>query len=199
MNKKLTGDQFTKVELDSIENPFTRIISIQQYNSLSETDKTNCRPLKEYGQNSVSIWAYSQSMPKVFAPTEIGEETFDFGHNNGVLPCPFCGGTEGDNVILGYEYPNYRIACVPCAVVMRHDRKDKVIGMWNNQSRLFTRKQVLGLMEKVKERQISILEDNLIPNPESKSHIYFNNGLNLALEHILSIDTESIINEGVGE
>jgi len=58
------------------------------------------------------------------------------GHNNGILPCPHCGGKEGKDVILGYDYPNYRIACVPCAVVMHHDRKDKVIGMWNGRTHL---------------------------------------------------------------
>lgn len=61
------------------------------------------------------------------------EKAGSFGRDNGILPCPFCGSPEGDNVILGYEYPNFRIACVPCSVVMRHDRKDKVIGHWNNR------------------------------------------------------------------
>jgi hypothetical protein len=56
-----------------------------------------------------------------------------FGVSNNISPCPFCGGVEGDDVFLGYEYPKYRIACVPCDIVMRDDRKDKVIANWNNR------------------------------------------------------------------
>lgn len=58
----------------------------------------------------------------------------DLGKSNHISPCPFCGGKEGDNVILGYEYPKYRIACVPCGVVMINDRKDKVITNWNRRT-----------------------------------------------------------------
>ena len=55
------------------------------------------------------------------------------GKDNGILPCPFCNSPEGENVILGYEYQRFRITCVPCSVTMAHDRKDKVIGFWNNR------------------------------------------------------------------
>jgi hypothetical protein len=55
------------------------------------------------------------------------------GKENGISPCPFCGSKEGENVILGYEYPKYRIACVPCGVIMLDDRKDKVIANWNRR------------------------------------------------------------------
>lgn len=56
-----------------------------------------------------------------------------FGKNNGLLPCPFCGSEEGENVMLGYEYPKYRITCIPCSIIMKHDRKDKVKEYWNKR------------------------------------------------------------------
>lgn len=57
----------------------------------------------------------------------------NLGKDNHIKPCPFCGSKEGENVILGYDYPKYRIACIPCGVVMVDDRKDKVIANWNNR------------------------------------------------------------------
>lgn len=57
----------------------------------------------------------------------------DLGKSNNIKPCPFCGSEEGENVILCYNYPKYRIACIPCGVVMLADRKDKIIENWNNR------------------------------------------------------------------
>lgn len=59
------------------------------------------------------------------------------GHNNNIDPCPFCGGKEGDHVFLGRVEPDhYQIVCCCCSVKMKHDRKDKVIGIWNNRKPL---------------------------------------------------------------
>lgn len=70
-------------------------------------------------------------------PKEITERKTDLGLSNNIEPCPFCGGTEGEQVFLGRTEPDhYQITCICCAVRMKHDRKDKVIGIWNNRKPL---------------------------------------------------------------
>lgn len=44
---------------------YSRIITIEYYNSLTDYDKTKCIPLKEYGQNDVKIWAYQQFLKNI--------------------------------------------------------------------------------------------------------------------------------------
>jgi hypothetical protein len=64
-------------------------------------------------------------------------DLINLGHNNNIEPCPFCGGKEGEEVFLGMVAPaHFRIACGRCSVVMIQDRKDKVIGIWNNRKPL---------------------------------------------------------------
>lgn len=56
-------------------------------------------------------------------------------HN--LKPCPFCGATEDNefnDLILSQVPPaHYQIKCGCCGVTMKWDRKDKVIGIWNNR------------------------------------------------------------------
>ena len=48
-----------------------------------------------------------------------------------------CGGIEGEQVFLGRTTPDhFIITCICCSVKMKHDRKDKVIGIWNNRKPL---------------------------------------------------------------
>lgn len=117
---------------------------------------------------------------------------FDLGHNNGILPCPFCAAIEGKNVILGYEYPNYRIACIPCGVIMRHDRKDKVIGMWNNQGIRFTHTQMIEFGEMVKQSccdnsKLEWLNGNLKTNWSSNIFESANDKIRIDKQSILNI------------
>jgi len=61
---------------------------------------------------------------------------------NRLEPCPFCMRKYDDHGIqtlfLGYEYPYYRISCVTCGIVMKQDREDKVISIWNNRKKVDT-------------------------------------------------------------
>lgn len=70
-------------------------------------------------------------------PKEITKRKTDLGLSNNIEPCPFCGGAEGEQVFLGRTEPDhYQITCICCSVKMKHDRKDKVIGIWNNRKPL---------------------------------------------------------------
>lgn len=70
-------------------------------------------------------------------PKEITERKTDLGLTNNIEPCPFCGGTEGEQVFLGRTEPDhFQITCICCSIKMKHDRKDKVIGIWNNRKLL---------------------------------------------------------------
>lgn len=62
------------------------------------------------------------------------EFTKPLGHDNNIYPCPFCGGEEGDQVFLGHVEPaHWQIVCCYCNIKMKHDRRDKVIGIWNTR------------------------------------------------------------------
>lgn len=63
-----------------------------------------------------------------------GEKDFtpvNLGVANGIDPCPFCLGKEGETVFLGYNEPRYMISCTNCNVRIIDDRKDKVQAKWN--------------------------------------------------------------------
>lgn len=75
-------------------------------------------------------------------PTSI-EETFSnikFQPGNpldrviGLNDCPFCGGKEGEAVIVGYLDPRYIVSCANCQVRLFDDRLDKVKGKWNTRN-----------------------------------------------------------------
>lgn len=98
---------------------------------------------------SADIWLYeftqyrkfkSYADQEVKKAVEIPGDPFNdearvLGYNNHILPCPICGGKEGETVILGRVSPDhFRIICTPCNLLMKHDRKDKVIGIWNNRA-----------------------------------------------------------------
>jgi len=51
--------------------------------------------------------------------------------------CPFC--DSDSDLQTGYIHPNYVISCYRCGVKMSHDRKDKVIGFWNNRPNFSTK------------------------------------------------------------
>jgi hypothetical protein len=53
------------------------------------------------------------------------------GKNNHLAPCPFCGGIEGENVLLGLRDQFFRVSCWSCGFHIEHDRKDKAIAGWN--------------------------------------------------------------------
>lgn len=53
------------------------------------------------------------------------------GKNNHLAPCPFCGGIEGENVLLGLRDQFFRVSCWSCGFHIEHDRKDKAIAEWN--------------------------------------------------------------------
>jgi hypothetical protein len=55
----------------------------------------------------------------------------NLGVANGIDPCPFCAGKEGETVFLGYKEPRYMISCANCNVRLIDDRKDKVQAKWN--------------------------------------------------------------------
>lgn len=62
-------------------------------------------------------------------------------HQKRCKPCPFCG--KGPDDICGVEHGSVKgkgsqffVQCVNCAVRMEQDRRDKVIGMWNNRLKL---------------------------------------------------------------
>lgn len=49
-----------------------------------------------------------------------------------LLPCPFCGSSpEWINEAIADSH--YYIKCPNCHIIMKEDRRDKVIGMWNNR------------------------------------------------------------------
>lgn len=53
---------------------------------------------------------------------------------NNLKPCPFCGATEENELILHPVPPaHYQIKCSFCGIHMKHDRKDKVISFWNTR------------------------------------------------------------------
>lgn len=50
-----------------------------------------------------------------------------------LLPCPFCGAQpEWVNEALADSH--YYIRCPHCQFIMKQDRRDKVIGFWNNRA-----------------------------------------------------------------
>lgn len=55
-----------------------------------------------------------------------------------LLPCPFCGGKPHESVFFcGLARPgHYEIKCINCSIVIRQDRQDKLIGMWNTRHTL---------------------------------------------------------------
>lgn len=56
-------------------------------------------------------------------------------HVEEIKPCPFCGGIENETVFIGLCPPShFRIVCIPCAIEMKQDRKDKVIFHWNQRA-----------------------------------------------------------------
>lgn len=61
-----------------------------------------------------------------------------------IEPCPFC---AGEALLGGIVGGNYIIKCRLCAVVMTHDRRDKVIQYWNTRMVKFTRKSLPGDVE----------------------------------------------------
>jgi hypothetical protein len=64
------------------KNEYCRIITIGHYNSLSDSEKLDCSPLNEYGENDVKIWAYSQKYPKQQQLSEAGESKWIDVKNN---------------------------------------------------------------------------------------------------------------------
>lgn len=73
-------------------------------------------------------------VPKV--EESLTENGRSLGHDNGIFPCPLCGGTEADHIVmLGKVAPDhYRITCTSCHLRMERDRKDKVISNWNHRA-----------------------------------------------------------------
>lgn len=68
------------------------------------------------------------------------------GHTLGVplKPCPLCDGKQGKDVFIGcLGNSQWRIHCVPCDLSITNDRKDKVIGLWNERSELTRTRKVL--------------------------------------------------------
>lgn len=63
-----------------------------------------------------------------------------------LLPCPFCGSQpEWINEVLADSH--FYIKCQNCHIIMKEDRRDKVIGMWNN------RKQSSGNSEQLEDQE----------------------------------------------
>jgi hypothetical protein len=52
-----------------------------------------------------------------------------------LLPCPFCG-TEPEWINEAVPDGHYYIRCPHCHIVMKEDRRDKVVGMWNTRKGL---------------------------------------------------------------
>lgn len=52
-----------------------------------------------------------------------------------LLPCPFCGGKPRDDVWIGPipDTGHWYIKCGHCGCNMKHDRRDKVISIWNHR------------------------------------------------------------------
>lgn len=70
------------------------------------------------------------------APNEDAKEFFEQLSPKlyGLANCPHCNGEEGVDVFIGHASPHhFRIACIPCSVEIKHDRKDKVIFHWNQR------------------------------------------------------------------
>lgn len=49
-----------------------------------------------------------------------------------LLPCPFCG-TQPEWINEAIADDHFYIRCPNCHIVMKEDRRDKVIGMWNTR------------------------------------------------------------------
>lgn len=49
-----------------------------------------------------------------------------------LLPCPFCG-TQPEWINEAIPDAHYYIRCPNCHITMKEDRRDKVIGFWNNR------------------------------------------------------------------
>lgn len=51
-----------------------------------------------------------------------------------LMDCPFCGGKAGFDVFLSPDKPShFKVSCCFCGANMKHDRSDKVIGIWNHR------------------------------------------------------------------
>jgi Lar family restriction alleviation protein len=59
-----------------------------------------------------------------------------------LLPCPFCG-TQPEWINEALSDSHYYIKCPHCQFVMKQDRRDKVIGFWNNRPQS-SHKHVVG-------------------------------------------------------
>jgi hypothetical protein len=65
--------------------------------------------------------------------TKTAEEIAKLDRCYNLLPCPFCGGKEGEVVVMGYKYPHYRASCMDCGYFISDDRTDKVVHHWNRR------------------------------------------------------------------
>ena len=47
-----------------------------------------------------------------------------------ILPCPLCGNRD---IYFGQLPPEFFIKCIPCGLIVKQDRRDKVVGIWDQR------------------------------------------------------------------
>lgn len=75
--------------------------------------------------------------PEKSSEPESGDETqFDKNrfYTKQLADCPFCGSKAGEELFMYRAEPDhYLVRCCFCTASMKHDRADKVIGIWNHR------------------------------------------------------------------
>jgi len=71
-----------------------------------------------------------------------GESQFDKNrfYTKQLNDCPFCGAKAGEELFMYRTEPDhYQVRCTFCQASMKHDRADKVIGIWNHRGLITNR------------------------------------------------------------
>lgn len=85
--------------------------------------------------------------------------------------CPLCNGKSGEDVFIGQVEPSHwRIACVPCALEIKHDRKDKVLFHWNNRANRIAELDRMGKLLMDKDARIDALLNELAKIANQKTY-----------------------------
>lgn len=69
-------------------------------------------------------------------PVGVEESQFDKNrfYTKQLNDCPFCGAKAGEELFMYRAQPDhYKVVCSFCQASMKHDRADKVIGIWNHR------------------------------------------------------------------
>ena len=109
-----------------------------------------------------------------------------------LLPCPFCG-TQPEWINEALADSHYYIRCPFCHIAMKEDRRDKVIGMWNNRSQLKQRDSEIHQLKFENERFRKLIDvqyaglSDPINFPEIKSKDSEISELKAALKEMLTM------------